>query len=132
MTPGDNLLVIAEGFTVHEVKAAISLFGRNYFTKKKPLQIKLINSSNTLVYTLMSLLIMTETWFCIIYFATEIICLNKIHAENRYENQSRSSGLFSIFTEKLSSWNLVTYHCKYVFTLKIMMTWELQLTLSHM
>lgn len=61
MAPGDNLLVIAEGFTIHEVKVGISSFGRNYFTKTKPLQIKVINSSNALVYTLMSLLIRAET-----------------------------------------------------------------------
>lgn len=61
MSPGDNLLVIAEGFIVHEVKVVISLFGRSYFTKTKPLQIKLIDSSNALVYILMSLLIRTET-----------------------------------------------------------------------
>lgn len=38
MAPGDNLLVIAEEFTFHEVKVAIFLSGRNYFTKTKPLK----------------------------------------------------------------------------------------------
>lgn len=61
MAPGDNPLVIAEGFTGHEAKGGISSFGRNYFTKAKPLQIKVIDSSNALVYTLMSLLIRAET-----------------------------------------------------------------------
>jgi len=61
MAPGYNQLVISERFTLHEVKVAISLFGMNYFTKTKPLQIKLIDSGNAFVYTLMSLLIMTAT-----------------------------------------------------------------------
>lgn len=45
LASGDNLLVIA-GFTLHELKVALSLFGKNYFTKTKPLQTKLIDSRN--------------------------------------------------------------------------------------
>lgn len=40
-----------------------------------------------------------------------------MHAEKLLKNLW-TSGLFWIFTEKFS-WNLVTYHFKYVFTLKI-------------
>lgn len=43
-----NLLAIA-GFTLQELKVALSLFAKNYFTKTKPLQTKLIDSSNVWV-----------------------------------------------------------------------------------
>lgn len=60
MACGDSVLEIAEGFAVHKVKVTVCWFGSSFFTKTRTVQIKLINSSNDLVYTILSCLIVTE------------------------------------------------------------------------